>query len=82
MDWVWIILACVPGIALAIALGRWIARERAKEGYFIRAMKPDAWGTRFEIVAPNGEIVAQFLWFTVAKQQCAHLNNGLGLQRD
>lgn len=41
--------------------------------YYIRPMKKDAWGIRYEIVSPSGEVVG-FDWFTLAKQRCAELN--------
>lgn len=59
----------------AVMLFFLVAFRRDGREYYIRPMKKDAWGTRFEIVAPNGEVVG-FDWYTVAKQRCAALNQG------
>lgn len=51
----------------------WILRHDGKR-YFIRPMKRDQWGVRFEIVSPDNKVVGGPEWHTVAKQRCAALN--------
>lgn len=59
-------------VAAVMALFLWTFRHDGKR-YFIRPMKRDEWGARFEIVSPDNKVVG-FDWYVNAKQRCAALN--------